>query len=218
MNKNPFFLYFFTPIFFISCELSTGNEVVKIQWNENIEEDFSFAQKWSYPEGVYTNEHGQLSCDGLCPPEIENMKDENGKIYADSIPSFYQKVDTTHFTHTIECEAWCYEWAGTDFFTVKRTQNDTIKGLTHTNAATHCKLIINILKYKCIPLVELNSIGDTGKKMYYLTSGNIKIDKHLLAKDSLKAVFDFTFENTDEPQKPIYWRGKILAKIQDFKP
>lgn len=56
---------------------------ISIKWVDNIENDFSFKERWSYPEGVYKNKFGQLSRDGICPPEIDQMKNEEGKIYPD---------------------------------------------------------------------------------------------------------------------------------------
>ena len=61
---------------------------ISIKWVDNIENDFSFKERWSYPEGVYKNKFGQLSCDGICPPEIDQMKNEEGKIYPDSLKAF----------------------------------------------------------------------------------------------------------------------------------
>src|SRR4051794_13962435 len=41
---------------------------------------------------------------------------------------------------SIECEAWCYEWAGIDQITAKQSTNDTLFAYTATNTATHCSL------------------------------------------------------------------------------
>lgn len=86
-------------------------------WREHLSDDFSFIEQWDYTEGVYQNEFGQLTCDGLCPPETDGMKDEKGMILVDSLTAFYQLVDTMHQFHTIQSDAWCYEWAGTNFAT-----------------------------------------------------------------------------------------------------
>jgi hypothetical protein len=110
----------------LTCNLHTGDSThagkgqINIEWSRNIEGDFSFAEKWSYPEGVYRNTYGQLGCDGFCPPEIDLMMDSTGLIYSDSLKAFYKLIDTTHLSHTIQCEAWCYEWAGTDFITARK--------------------------------------------------------------------------------------------------
>jgi len=41
---------------------------------------------------------------------------------------------------SIECEAWCYEWAGTNKIFAKQKSKDTIFCYTATNVATHCSL------------------------------------------------------------------------------
>lgn len=203
----------------ISCGLNWDkNEKVEsgeieINWVDNVSGDFSFTKNWDYPEGVYKNEFGQLSCDGLCPQEINRMKDENGKIYEDSLTAFYKLVDTTHQFHSIQSDAWTYEWAGTNFITVTKKNKDTTICYTHNNAATHSSLILIIVKNKCIPTIELNSVTSTGTKTYHCKGGEIEIDKSLWKKGILKANFDFVFDHTENPDKPMYWKGKIYANI-----
>ena len=90
----------FIPIFsivgFICCSLTNSNNErletreIQITWADNLLGDFSFKENWEYLEGVYKNEFGQLSCDGFCPPETDQMKDKNGKIFEDSLAAFYQ--------------------------------------------------------------------------------------------------------------------------------
>lgn len=211
--------YIFLIIGLISCGLNWDkNEKVEsgeieISWVDNSSGDFSFTRNWDYPEGVYENEFGQLSCDGLCPQEIIRMKDENGKIYEDSLTAFYKLVDTTHRFHSIQSEAWTYEWAGTNFVTVTKKNKDTTICYTHNNAATHSSLILIIVKNKCIPTIELNSVTPTGRKTYHCKGGEIEIDKSLWKKGILKANFDFVFDHTENPDKPMYWKGKIYANI-----
>ena len=128
----------------ISCGGVTrkNNElgVVEIQWVDDLSGDFSFKDKWSHPEGIFTNEFGQLVCDGFCPPGVENMRDKNGRIIADSIELYYNLVDTIPLFHTIQSEAETYEWAGTDFITVERINKDTVNCFTLNNASTHSSL------------------------------------------------------------------------------
>jgi hypothetical protein len=107
--------------FVIDSRFTDKSEQIKIQWIDNLDGDFDFRTKWSYSEGIYRNEFGQLSCDGFCPEGTESMKDSEGKIHPDSLTRFYQLVDTTHQFYSISCEAWCYEWGGTDFITAKQT-------------------------------------------------------------------------------------------------
>ncbi len=187
---------------------------IKIQWIKNLCGNFDFRTKWSYSEGIYRNKFGQLSCDGFCPEGTELMKDSAGKIYTDSLTKFYQLVDTTHQFHSIECDAWCYEWTGTNFITAKQiTENQTICS-THLNLATHCQLFLEINNDICIPRIELNSIMSNELKTYYCKGGFIKIDSNLWTKGILKAEFDFYFNNTDEPDQKMYWEGKIYTIIE----
>ena len=91
----------------ISLSLTTGKGetlkpgTVQITWVKELSGDFSFKDQWDYPEGVYINTFGQVSCDGFCPPETDAMTDENGRIFDDSLAAFYQLVDTTHLYHSI---------------------------------------------------------------------------------------------------------------------
>ena len=214
-------IYFILILGIIFCGLiiykndKVNSDEIKISWVDNLSGDFSFKEKWDYPEGVYKNEFGQLSCDGLCPPEIDRMKDENGRIYDDSLVAFYQDVDTTHLFHTLQSEACCYEWAGTNFATAKRKNKDTIIFFTHNNISTHSSLNLTITKSKCVPTIVLNSIvnNSTGTKTYYCKVGKIKIDKNLWKKGILKAKFNFTFNHKENPEMKMYWKGKIYANI-----
>ena len=51
-----------------------GSIPIKIKWVQNLKGDFSFKNKWSYPEGVDKNKYGQLICDGLCSSETINLR------------------------------------------------------------------------------------------------------------------------------------------------
>lgn len=113
---------------------------------------------------------------------------------------------------SISCEAWCYEWAGTDKIIAKRKSNDTVFCYTATNTATHCSLEIVLIKNTCIPTIRLISIVANGSKVYECMNGSIEIDKEIWGKGILKANFDFNFVN-DENDKQIYWKGKIFTKI-----
>ncbi len=186
---------------------------VLINWVDQLSGDFSFTNNWSYPEGVYKNEYGQLSCDGLCPPEIDAMKDSTGRIYEDSLQAFYEIIDTTHLSHSIHCEAWCYEYDGTDFFEVTRLSKDRFHCFTLTTISTHCNLNIDIVRNSCYAAVELNSIDSSGGEIFCCTKGNLTIDKSLWKAGIMKAVFSFNFENKGYPKEPIFWKGKIYARL-----
>jgi hypothetical protein len=191
---------------------------VKVAWKENFSGDFSFKDNWSYPEGVYKNEFGQLSCDGLCPPEIDRMKAKNGMIIKDSLKAFYQLVDTTHQFYSTQSDAWCYEWAGTNFAVAKKINEDKVICFTQNNAGTHSSLNLIILKNKCIPTIKLNSVSFPNEtKTYTFKSGKIEIDNNLWNKGILKANFDFIFNHPEDPTKSMFWKGKIYTKIEGIK-
>ncbi len=193
---------------------TNSNHKIKIEWTENMEGDFSFKKKWSYPEFVYKNMFGQLSCDGDCPNEIDKMKDESGKIYKDSLQAFYKIIDTTHIAHSLKSENRMYEYSGTDFIEFKKMKSGKIKGKSLVNVSTHSSLIIEIHNDSCSAWVDFNSIRDLGKNIFYLESGTIKIDHIFFEKGIMKAVFDFKFKNTLESDKELFWKGQIYSKIE----
>ena len=211
--KALFCIHLSLIVFIQHSPSQTTSTPVKIVWATDLKGDFSFTKQWSYPEGVYKNKYGQLSCDGLCPTEIDNMKDAKGKIYKDSLKAFYQYVDTSHLHHTISCDAWCYEWAGTDFIGVYRKPNDTVFCKTLMNVATHCSLELTIKDDNCEAVIDLVSIVWGRNAKFYCTNGNMIIDKDLWKQGILKATFNFGFAHTENPKKPVYWKGKIYSKI-----
>lgn len=206
---------------FISCKINSEKTdtlnigEVKIDWSENVTGDFSFKEKWNYPEGVYKNEFGQLSCDGFCPPETDAMKDANGKIFKDSLTAFYKLVDTTHYLHSFQSTANVAEWAGSNFATAKQISKDTVICSSMTNIATHTSLKLIITNNTCHPIIDTESIVANAKvETVLFESGTIQIDKKLWKKGILKAKFDFVFKNSKNPKEPAFWKGNILAKIE----
>ena len=187
---------------------------ISIKWIDNIEKDFSFKDEWSYPEGVYKNKFGQLSCDGICPPEIDRMKNEEGKIYPDSLKAFYAIVDTTHLFHSIKSEAWTYEWAGTDFMTFKKQADNSILGQSACNVSTHSSLYIEIKNDSFRAWIDFNSITDLGKQIFPMKEGQIRVDKQLFDKGVIKAEFDLKFVNSLDVEREMYWKGLIYSKIE----
>ena len=185
---------------------------LEIGWDEGPEGDYAFAGAWDYPEGVYRNEHGQLSCDGFCPPETEAMKDSTGRIYGDSLSAFYALVDTAHRFHSMQAEVQCDEYAGTDYAIAQR-QRDTVFCYSLCNAATHCSLQLRLYGNYCEASVELRSIASGGNTSYKLHSGTIKIARKAWQADSLKAAFDLDFGRDSLSGKPVSWKGKIYTPI-----
>jgi len=209
------FIYALLTIGLISCENETRKSEIQIQWAKNISGDFSFKDHWSYPEGIFINEFGQLYCDGLCPPEIVNMIDAEGRIIADSLEAFYNLIDTTHYYHSINSESNAYEWAGTDFISVKRMNKDTVICYTQNNAATHSSLNLIITENTVKPTIILNSVFLIETQIFTCIKGKMVIDKDLWKKGVLKAAFSFDFEDIERLDNPLYWKGEIYSIIEE---
>ena len=174
---------------------------------------FDFQNDWSYPENVFVNQWGQLSCDWMCPPEIDRMKDVNGRIYDDSLTAYYQIIDTTHLPHTISCETSLYEYTGTHFIQFRETE-DGIVGTTTSNASTHSVLTIQLVNGVCYAWVDFNSIRDLGQQRFELLTGRIILDKSSYETGIIKGSFDFRFRNHIDASVPLFWRGTIVAPIE----
>ncbi|NDV70439.1 hypothetical protein [Dysgonomonas sp. 25] len=184
---------------------------VEIEWVDGLEGDFSFTENWDYPENVARNSFGQLICENFCTEELSNMLDENMRIPDDSISKYYQLLDTTHYYHTISCDAQSYEFVGTDYIETERV-GDTLRCYTLCNAGTHSSLVLNIVGDKCIPVLDLYSVTPAGEMTFPSSGGYIKIDKQHWDKGILKAEFRFTFEN-DNGNLPLWWEGRIYTPI-----
>ena len=103
-----------------------GIKNIPITWVADLHGDFSFKDKWDYPEGVYKNEAGQIICDGFCPPETDMMKDKAGNIIKDSFEAYYRLVDTSHLFYSLKSKSTCYEWAGSNYISASRVTADTV--------------------------------------------------------------------------------------------
>jgi len=205
----------FTCLLGFSFTVSNETNWAEIEWTDQLEGNFDFKNEWSYPEGVYRNRFGQLSCDGICPSEIDRMKDDNGSIYPDSLKAFYAVIDTTHLFHSIKSEAWTYEWADTDFMTFQQQTDHTIIGQTAWNIATHSILNIKIKDHAVTAWIEYNSIRDLGVHTFPMKQGMIKIDPQFFAQGIIKAEFDMTFHNTLDATQKMYWKGLIYSRLYD---
>ncbi|WP_062054775.1 hypothetical protein [Aquimarina longa] len=188
---------------------------IKIKWVNNLEGDFSFKESWSYQEGVYKNQYGQLSCDGICPIEIDLMIDQNGKIYKDSLEAFYKIIDTTHIPYSLKSENRMYEYSGTNFISFTKSSVGEIKGRSANNVSTHSSLHIEITNDFCVVWVDFNSIRDLGEHIFPLEEGVIVIDKKLFDEGIVKAVFDFKFKNNLDAKEELFWKGKIYSMIKN---
>lgn len=203
-------------LFFLLPFLSFSQ--VDFIWADSINDDFSFTEEWDYQEGIYTNQWGQLSCDGFCPMEIDRMKDNQGRIYDDSLTAFYKIIDTTHhyFTHQGTVRAYEYGECNYSFAT---EVNGKISVQTEVNISTHTSLhIIFDAKSRSgadskIYLIY-NSIRPVKPVAFYAESGTVEISKEKYKKGILQMRFDLKFEDvSNNPEFPQSWKGKIETTI-----
>ncbi len=193
------------------CMVSFGQ--VKVEYTDLSHLDFSFAQDWNYPEWVYVNCYGQVSCDGWCPERTWSMKDSTGKIFQDSLAVFYSLVDTAHQHYTLYGEANMYEYAGTDYMDC-RMSGDSIYAETRMGIATHSYLEIVIFGGWCGGVVNFISITDIPPTSFELVSGFFRLDTNALANGILKGQFHFQFYNHLNPRNELWWKGVILSPIK----
>jgi hypothetical protein len=59
----------------------------------------------------------------------------------DSASLFYQLLDTARIPYSIQTEAWCYEYAGTNIIDVYKNHG-IVTAYSHTDIATHCILVL----------------------------------------------------------------------------
>lgn len=203
------------------------DSLIKVEFVESLEGDFSFVNKWDYRSGVIRNPDGSFQC-GLCDYRVDKMRDAAGNILPDSLSAYYQLVDTTHYSHTLECEAQCYEFAGSNYAYVFKRKDGSISIFTGCNIATHSSLEIELSGTKATSLIVLNSITTRGEKTkdglfsdgkirYKCSGGTLRIDSKMLKKNVFKAEFDLTFVNHENANFPIWWKGKIMAPIQNIE-
>jgi hypothetical protein len=185
-----------------------------IHWVNDVKGDFSFTGKWFYPEGIYMNDFGQLSCDGDCPIETDRMKDKLGKIIIDSLVLFYKLIDTTHIYQSINCETNSPQFLNAKIINCIKLHGDTVVFKTATNAATHSSLIFKFIKTDCYPSVIFNSIARGTTIEYEVKDGLIEIDKGLWQKHIFKSSFNINFISMDSACTPIFWKGNIYSSFE----
>ncbi|MFT5861253.1 MAG: hypothetical protein ACI865_003375 [Flavobacteriaceae bacterium] len=190
----------------------------ELLWTDEIEGDFSFAQNWHYREGIYINRHGQLSCDGFCPPESYQMKDSTGRLISDSLHAFYAIVDTTHISQTIECEARAYQYVFTKDIdcTIKDGQlHAWTLGNSGTHSSLHFKVELNQNEVVSSAIyIRFNSVmNSSGPMIFKAIAGSIEVSRTHLEKGILKAKFDLVFESDPSDAFPLTWKGLILAPV-----
>ena len=212
MKRTFLFLIFLFPF--------VGFSQVDFIWVDSIADDFSFSEDWSYPEGVYENEWGQVSCDGLCPPGIYPLMNAQGRIYNDSLTKFYTLVDTTHHHFTHEGVARVYEYAGCNFaFATKLLGKVHIQ--TSMNSATHTSL--HIVFDPEVPFEKrefkiyllYNSVRPVPRAVFMALNGKIEISKSMFDDGIVQMRFDLSFQSEEnDPNGLQTWKGKIVTEIE----
>jgi hypothetical protein len=210
--KHPLFF-----ILFLSC--ASLRAQVTVEWKDSIQDDFSFTENWAYNEGIYLNEWGQLSCDGLCPPEIDPLLDDQGRIYDDSLTKFYTVVDTTHQYFTHEGTARVYEFATCNYAFATKLQGK-VHVQTEVNIATHTSL--HIVFDPEIPFTErkfkiyllYTSVRPVPQAVFMALNGEIEISKTKFEEGIVQLRFDLSFESEEnDPNGLQTWKGNIVTKI-----
>lgn len=209
--KFVFFLAFSLPLI--------GFSQVDFSWVSSIDDDFSFTEEWDYVEGIYINQWGQLSCDGFCPMEIDALKDEQGRIYDDSLTKFYSIIDTTHYYFTHQGTVRAYEFGECNYAYV--TEVDGIIYLeTEVNIATHTSLQIEFFpdpgsKIPFRAYLYYNSIGNMRPKNYDVTHGTVEISSEAIRNGFIQMRFDLEFELDENDTEPQTWKGKIIVELPE---
>jgi hypothetical protein len=196
------------------------SETVKLYWRTLPDSSFAFRKNWEYPEGVYKNEWGQISCDGFCPDGTDAMKDTKGRIFKNSLTAFYKIVDTKHKQQSIFTSTENIPEYGDEYHIMVEhlKNNDTTFCYTEGNAATHSHLFLAFANGKCDAKVICHSIAvsenSKNKDIFWATYGHITVDSAAWHKDTLKARFYFEFDDNDSlSAEKMTWRGKIYAPI-----
>ena len=199
---------------FNECKnLGDSKPKFEIDWVKNISSNFDFSSNWSYPEGVYRNQYGQLSCDGICPIEIDEMKDEHGKIKGNFLKTFYEIIDTTHLFYSIHSETNAPEYTEANFISIKYIDDKEIIIRSKSNISTHSSLNVLIKDSTFSAWIDVKSITPNGNHRFKLKNGTLKVEEESWKKGILKAVFDLKFEDTLFKKKEMFWKGKLLKTI-----
>lgn len=200
---------------------SFGFSQVEVIWVDSIQDDFSFTEKWEYPEGVYLNQWNQLSCDGFCPMEIDALKDDQGRIYDDSLTKFYTIIDTTHRYFTHEGIVRAYEYGECHYAQAKIFEGKIIVD-TEMNISTHSSLHIEIdsnsePKLKPKARIDFNSIrASSGPIMFNAIRGKIEISKIAYEKGFIQLRVDLEFQHLSNDERgPQTWKGKMLVELTE---
>ena len=202
-------------VFLLGLFIKSDAQTHKTIWKDTVCGNFNFADRWHYDINVFRSQPwGELVCDFICDERLDNMRDSAGRIIPDSMSMYYKLLDTSHIYNSIECVGWTYGFAGTDDIMVTR---DGKNYSCHTlcNGGMYSSLNIELSDTGSKVWIKFTSPAKNGSGNFYCNGGFIYIDKSELTNNRLKARFDFTFYNHFEPDKQMYWKGYIFAKIKN---
>jgi hypothetical protein len=188
---------------------------IEISWFTNLKGNFSFASKWSYASNVGLNDAQQIACLQNCSDRVQKMMNEDGLIISDSTDAYYQIVDSTRKYHTLESRSTLYDWKPSNFIRVRKYGNFTIEGSVIPDSNSKCSMFFRI-KDNYLTAWAYHKPDKGSSKIYRLNGGKIFLDDAAFAKGIFKGTFSFTFENDINSLKPLFWSGKIQAKIEGF--
>jgi len=186
---------------------------IEISWFTNLKGNFSFASKWSYASNVGLNDAQQIACLQNCPDCVQKMMDKEGLIISDSTDAYYQIVDSTRKYHTLESRSTLYDWKPSNFIKVRRYGNFVLEGSVIPDSSSNCSLFFRI-KDSYLTAWAYHKADKGESKIFRLNGGKFFLDTEAFDKGIFKATFSFTFENDINSLKPLFWSGKIHAKIE----
>lgn len=190
---------------------------VVVTWVDSCLGDFSFTEKWDYPENVELKPDGRPGCadGGFCPQECYNMMDRNGILQPQYAMQFYKLLDTTHQYYSLYVmfgEPGPPEWAGSNYMDAVYSRNKKhVNAYSVCNVATHSSLQFEFENDSCKVYLKLISIIPANDTVMQ-GSATMVIDKTLWKQGILKAKFKVMFGE-------IMGTGLVYTKIRrDRKP
>ncbi len=183
---------------------------IPISWFNDLKDDFSFAHKWEYADGIALNEYQQIIC-WKCPPRAQKLLDKRQKIISDSIHVFYQLIDSSRQYYSLESRSTVTNLKENHFIEVKKYGDFTMEGFTKSKDTSNCSLFFRVNNDFITSWIYLKN--ESGMKIYQLMDGKFFADKSAFEKGILKANFSFIYES-ENSFKALYWSGKIYCKIK----
>lgn len=187
---------------------------VQLTWADSVPGDFSFTEKWDYPENVELKPDGRPGCadGGFCPPQCYGMVDSNGIVLPPYAERFYKLLDTSHqhYSLQIHFNVPPPEWAGSNYMEAVYTKNKKhVTAYSLCNVATHSSVEFVFENDSCHAYLTLNSIvpnADTTMQ----GNATMVIDKTLWRQGILKANFKVVFGD-------IMGTGYVYTQIKRLK-